>query len=90
MGFQKPKYNFFHLLTLVALGLSLLREITPAPVSGTLRLTEHDKYISNGQMFEEEKWEVDTDEQVFRERRDIETHDYPGSGANRGHEPGGG
>ncbi|XP_057826757.1 uncharacterized protein LOC131038363 isoform X2 [Cryptomeria japonica] len=59
-------------------------------VFGTLSLADHEHYFSNGQMVEDEKWWVGTDEQVIQGRSDIESLDYPPSGANHSHEPGGG
>ncbi|GLJ52204.1 hypothetical protein SUGI_1110450 [Cryptomeria japonica] len=81
------------LLILIMVGvicLSFLHELQAVPVTRTLSLADHEHYFSNGQMVEDEKWWVGTDEQVIQGRSDIESLDYPPSGANHSHEPGGG
>ncbi|GLJ52205.1 hypothetical protein SUGI_1110480 [Cryptomeria japonica] len=88
MGFQESHYALLHLLMVVIFGLTFLHESQATSISRTLGLTEYIKDIDKNQMFEE-KWEVETYEQVLHGRSDIEREDYPDSGANHSHEQGG-
>lgn len=44
-------------------------------------------YLHTEQIVQEEKWNLEEDEVSIHGRSDIESQDYPPSGANHSHEP---
>ena len=95
MGPQDKNSLLLIAMIIMMLGLSIVHELQAVPISRTLDLADEDKamFISqnNNQMVQEESnWEQEADAQFFHGRIDIQSNDYPGSGANNRHDPGSG
>lgn len=86
MGSQQ-KSSLLLLALMMIISLAFVQKLQAIPISRTLNLANQ-----KNQIVQEEKWNwnLEADEAFFHGRSDIESQDYPGSGANHSHEPGGG
>jgi len=82
MGSQQKSNLLLLALMMMIISLAFVQELQAIPISRTLSLADQKKEI-----VQEETWNLEADNIFFHGRSDIESQDYPGSGANHSHEP---
>lgn len=82
MASQQKSSLLLLALMMMIISLTFVQELQAVPFSRTLNLADQKE-----QIVQEEKWNLEEDEVFIHGRSDIESQDYPGSGANHSHEP---